>query len=63
MPGKDQLEEELAEPELYQDGAAWSEVNKNYDDCIRRLDRWMNRWEEAQLKIDQVDQQESGESN
>lgn len=60
---KDQLEEELAEPELYQDGAAWSEVNKNYDDCIRRLDRWMNRWEEAQLKIDQVDQQESGESN
>lgn len=60
---KDQLEEELADPELYQDNKAWSEVNKNYDACRRRLDRWMTRWEEAQLKIDQIDKQESEESN
>jgi len=58
---KDDLEAELADPELYQDNDAWSEVNKKYSDCNRRLDRWMGRWEEAQIKIDRIDnEQETG---
>jgi len=52
---KDELEAELADPELYQDQKAWSEVNARYNDCTRRLDRWMTTWEEAQAKIDEVD--------
>ncbi len=52
---KDELEAELADPELYQDNRAWSQVNKKYSDCTRRLERWMGRWEEAQTKIDEID--------
>jgi len=52
---KDELEAELADPELYQDQKAWSEMNGRYNDCTRRLDRWMTTWEEAQAKIDEVD--------
>ncbi len=52
---KDELEAELADPDLYQKSDDWSSVNKKYNDCIRRLDRWMTRWEEAQTKIDEID--------
>jgi len=52
---KDDLEAQLADPDLYQDQQAWSEVNRKYNDCTRRLDRWMGRWEEAQEKIDAID--------
>ncbi len=58
---KTQLETRLADPNLYQDSAGWSEVNKEYNDCSRRLDRWMNRWEEAQSKMDEIDSGEHGE--
>jgi ATP-binding cassette subfamily F protein 3 len=57
---KEKLENKLADPDLYQDSAGWSEVNKEYDDCSRRLDRWMNRWEEAQIKMDEIDSEENG---
>jgi ATP-binding cassette subfamily F protein 3 len=59
---KEKLETRLADPDLYQDSAGWSEVNQEYDDCNRRLDRWMNRWEEAQIKMDEIDGEENGES-
>ena len=59
---KEKLENKLADPDLYQDSAGWSEVNKEYDGCSRRLDRWMNRWEEAQIKMDEIDSEENGES-
>ncbi|NNK14676.1 MAG: ABC-F family ATP-binding cassette domain-containing protein, partial [Desulfofustis sp.] len=59
---KEKLESRLADPDLYQDTAGWSEVNKEYDDCNRRLDRWMNRWEEAQIKMDEIDSQANGDS-
>ena len=58
---KEKLETKLADPNLYQDTAGWSEVNKEYDDCNRRLDRWMNRWEEAQIKMDEIDSDENGD--
>ena len=52
---KERLEEKMADPKLYQDEAAWSKTSKDYEDCKRRLDRWYERWEEAQEKIDQID--------
>ena len=58
---KEKLEIKLADPDLYQDSAGWSEVNKEYDDCNRRLDRWMNRWEEAQIRMDEIDNAENGD--
>ena len=58
---KETLETQLADPDLYQDSAGWTEVNEQYNDCARRLDRWMNRWEEAQIKIDEIDGAEADE--
>ena len=52
---KEQLEVKMADPALYQDEEAWAATSKEYDDCRRRLERWYERWEEAQEKIDQVD--------
>lgn len=52
---KDELEVKMADPDLYKDEQAWSATSKEYDDCKRRLERWYERWEEAQEKIDQVD--------
>jgi len=52
---KESLEERMADPQLYQDEAAWAETSSEYDDCKRRLERWYERWEEAQEKIDDID--------
>jgi len=60
---KDELETELADPELYQRSDDWSAINQKYRDCTRRLERWMNRWEEAQMKIDEIDRIEDGMLN
>ena len=52
---KDELEAEMADPELYQDQKAWNDTNRRYEACTRRLERWMQRWEDAQEKIDEID--------
>jgi ATP-binding cassette subfamily F protein 3 len=52
---KEELEEKMADPDLYKDEEAWSETSKEYDQCKRQLERWYDRWEEAQGKIDQID--------
>ncbi len=52
---KEELETLMADPELYSDEEKWAEVNSSYDDCKRRLDRWYDKWETAQEKIDEVD--------
>ncbi|MCG6931222.1 MAG: ATP-binding cassette domain-containing protein [Desulfofustis sp.] len=52
---KGELEAQLADPDLYQDPRAWSEANRQYGDCMRRLERWMGRWEESQARIDEID--------
>jgi len=52
---KEELEQQMADPELYKDEATWVSVSKEYDDCKRRLTRWESRWEEAQIRIDEID--------
>jgi len=52
---KDELEAIMADPELYQDQQAWNQTSSDYDKCSRRLERWLDQWEEAQSKIDKID--------
>ncbi|MEE4241643.1 MAG: ABC-F family ATP-binding cassette domain-containing protein [Desulfopila sp.] len=52
---KESLEEKMADPELYKDEERWAATSKEYEDCKRRLQRWYERWEEAQEKIDTID--------
>ncbi len=52
---KEVLEKLLADPALYQDQDRWSTTSREYEECRRRMDRWMGRWEEAQTKIDEID--------
>jgi ATP-binding cassette subfamily F protein 3 len=54
---KEELESVMADPDLYQDQSAWNKTSSEYEECSRRLERWLTRWEEAQLKIDQIDLQ------
>lgn len=50
---KEELEADMADPQLYSDEAAWAEVSKAYEACKRRLQRNYGRWEEAQEKIEE----------
>ncbi len=52
---KEELEEQMAAPDLYSDEKRWAEVSEIYEDCKRRLDRWYTKWETAQAKIDEID--------
>lgn len=52
---KESLEQKMADPDLYKDEEAWSSTSKEYEDCQRRLERWYERWEEAQNIIDRID--------
>ncbi len=52
---KEELEQEMADPDLYKDEHAWARTSKEYEDCKRRLERWYERWETAQTKIDEID--------
>jgi ATP-binding cassette subfamily F protein 3 len=52
---KEELEALMADPELYSDEKYWAKTSKEYDDCKRRLDRWYEKWETAQEKIDAID--------
>jgi ATP-binding cassette, subfamily F, member 3 len=58
---KEELERQLADPDLYKNEHAWSRTSKEYEDCKRRLERWFERWEAAQEKIDEIDAQMAGE--
>ncbi len=57
---KERLEACMADPELYKDEAEWASTSKEYNDCSRRLDRWYERWETAQEKIDEIDAEMAG---
>lgn len=52
---KEDLETLMAGPELYSDESGWANASKEYEDCKRRLDRWYEKWETAQEKIDEID--------
>lgn len=50
------LEAQMADPELYQDQDAWVSTSAEYDDCVRRLERWYEKWELAQGNLETLDQ-------
>jgi len=52
---KKELETLMAEPELYQDQARWSETSREYSTVGRRLTRQYALWEEAQEQIEAVE--------
>jgi ATP-binding cassette subfamily F protein 3 len=51
---KTDLEEKMADPDLYQDQEAWVKTSKEYDDTSRRLKLWYDKWEMAQEKLERV---------
>ncbi len=53
---KIELEAQMADPELYQDQKAWVSTSAEYDDCVRRLERWYEKWELAQEKLENLDE-------
>lgn len=52
---KEDLEQLMADPDLYKDEQAWSKTSREYEGCKRRLERLYDRWETAQTKIDEID--------
>ena len=54
---KDDLEAQMADPELYRDEKAWSATSRAYEECKRRLERWYERWETAQGKVEEIDRE------
>jgi ATP-binding cassette subfamily F protein 3 len=52
---KEDLEALMADPELYSDERGWQKTSKEYEECKRRLERWYDKWETAQEKIDKID--------
>jgi ATP-binding cassette, subfamily F, member 3 len=57
---KEELEAKMADPSLYADENGWARAGQEYADCQRRLERWYEKWETAQEKIDQIDAELAG---
>ncbi len=55
---KSELEELMADPDLYGDQEKWAQVSKEYAEVERRLERAYSQWEEAQVAIEEIEQQE-----
>ena len=49
------LEEKMADPDLYQDQEAWVATSKEYDETSSRLTHWYEKWETAQEKLEEAD--------
>lgn len=54
---KQEMEKLMADPELYADQAKWSEVSREYSGVGRRLERHYALWEEAQERVESIEQQ------
>jgi len=52
---KEKIELCMADPELYSDEHGWTEAGKKYETCKRRLERWYDKWETAQEKVEEID--------
>jgi len=52
---KGELEGRMADPALYSDEQGWAEAGREYDVCRRRLERWYDKWEVAQGKVEEID--------
>jgi ATP-binding cassette subfamily F protein 3 len=55
---KDELEALMADSELYADQPRWLKVNKEYNEVTQRLERQYGIWEEAQGRIEEIEQEE-----
>ncbi|HIQ37984.1 MAG TPA: ATP-binding cassette domain-containing protein [Desulfocapsa sulfexigens] len=51
------LEAKMADPDLYQNQEAWVATSTEYDECNRRLERWYEKWETAQEKMEILDKE------
>ena len=54
---KGELEELMADPELYAQKEAWAEVSKEYSQVERYLERAYLKWEEAQAAIEAIEKE------
>ncbi len=52
---KAELEQLMADPELYGDQERWSATSKEYSQIERHLERAYQKWEEAQEKIEAIE--------
>ena len=52
---KTELEQKMADPELYGDQSAWSKTSQEYAKVQRQLERAYRKWEEAQEKIENIE--------
>jgi ATP-binding cassette subfamily F protein 3 len=52
---KNELEQVMADPELYRDQDKFAECSKEYISLERKLKRMYQRWEEVQAKIDAIE--------
>lgn len=53
---KGELEELMADSELYSDQEAWAATSKEYAQVERHLERAYQKWEEAQAAIEEIEQ-------
>jgi ATP-binding cassette subfamily F protein 3 len=53
---KEELETLMADPDLYQDHEKWVEISREYSAVERRLKRNYAGWEEAQTKMEQLEE-------
>ncbi len=52
---KKELEQLMADPQLYQDQDKFAEYSKEYNSMIRKMERLYQLWEEIQAKIEKVE--------
>ena len=52
---KKELEQQMADPELYKDEVGFAECSKEYKNIERRLERQYHKWEEAQGKVERIE--------
>ena len=57
---KGQLEQAMADPELYQDQERFAELNNEYTSLSRQLKKSYSDWEQAQAKIEEMEAQLEG---
>ncbi len=58
---KTELEQKLADPELYQDQSAFADCSREYRKIEERLDRSYHKWESAQAEIEKIDAEFAGQ--
>ena len=58
---KKELEQLMADPQLYQDQDKFTECSKEYNSLERKLKRLYQRWEEVQAKIEAIESEFEGQ--